>query len=439
MRTVSFTRDLRRPARWLWLVVVGGLCLCALGAASAQDVVLTQLGHAGHGAAWTEFMEDRIAEFEKLHPNVRIERILAPGEDTTDKFLSMIAGGIAPDVTEMTLTRVGNLAPAGHFLNLAPFFERESGVRLTDFAAVAVNALTSANGELVGLPLDVWPTATYYNLDLFEEAGLAAPSRLSAADWDWEYVVEAGTSLTIDNDGDGTPEQWGVDTAVGLISYYIPMMQAGGSVYDRMIDPTRSTFTDEGALQGLEWVADLYRRGITAPDYEVPFTHGRSGMNFTSGPTTLANLASSSDFRFGTAPATQGPDNNGTYVAVNSVQITHYSKHPEMAWEWVKFLAGHHESAAALIQFTNRLTANLHVIGEFPDLSGRDPALIQPFIGSLQNPKSYHPALGPGIGAAEALLRETFFAKVVGENSPVRTTLESIKPQIDALIAGARK
>lgn len=433
-----------RPSRTFYrnvgvLVMALGLIVSSAVLASAQQITLTQLAHAGHGATWTEFMESRIAAFEKLHPNVKIERILAPGEDTTDKFLSMIAGGIAPDVTEMTLVRVGNLAPNGHFLDLQPFFERDGSVSPSDFAPVALEALTSANGELVGVPLDVWPTSTFYNRDLFEEAGLATPSELSEADWDWDYVIEAGTALTVDRDGDGAPEQWGVDTAWALISYYIPVSQAGGSMYDRKIDPTRSTLTDERTLQGLEWVAELYRRGIVATDFEVPFAHGRSGMNFTSGPTTVGVLADSGEFRFGTAPATRGPDNNGTYIAVNSVQITKYTEHEEMAWEWVKFLAADLESAAQLVQITNRLTANLRVISEYPDLSGKDPALIQPFITAVQNPSSYHPALGPGVGAAERLLRDTFLEKVVGENSPVRTTLEAIQPQIDALIAAGRQ
>lgn len=52
---------------------------------------------------------------------------------------------------------------------------------------------------------------TWYNVELFEEAGLETPKELFEADsWDWNTMRDAAKALTIDADKDGEPEQYGV-------------------------------------------------------------------------------------------------------------------------------------------------------------------------------------------------------------------------------------
>src|SRR5690606_12240898 len=61
------------------------------------------------------------------------------------------------------------------------------------------------DGALYGMPYSWNNMVIYYNTARFEEAGLEPPS----PDWTRDEFLEIAQALTVDEDGDGTPERYG--------------------------------------------------------------------------------------------------------------------------------------------------------------------------------------------------------------------------------------
>ncbi|MDO4513158.1 MAG: sugar ABC transporter substrate-binding protein [Lachnospiraceae bacterium] len=70
----------------------------------------------------------------------------------------------------------------------------------------------SGSGSLYCLPKDFSTFAFAYNKDLFDAAGLEYPDPENP--YTWEEFVEVCEKLTIDKDGDGEVDQWGVANAL---------------------------------------------------------------------------------------------------------------------------------------------------------------------------------------------------------------------------------
>ena len=64
--------------------------------------------------------------------------------------------------------------------------------------------METVEGTLYGVPTGFVPLAVYYNKTLFEAAGVSEPPAT------WDEWVATSKSLTVDENGDGAPEQYGV-------------------------------------------------------------------------------------------------------------------------------------------------------------------------------------------------------------------------------------
>ncbi|HEX6971709.1 MAG TPA: extracellular solute-binding protein [Limnochordia bacterium] len=429
-----------RPLRAAGRALVGCVLVIAAAAAAVsgqERIVLRHLGYIWHGEAWHGYMEAKIAEFERLHPGVTIERTLSGqrSAEMEEKFTTMVAGGVAPDVNEMTLSQGGNLVPQGVFLDLRPLIEADPEIRLTDFAPLALRAITWVDGTLWGLPLDVYPVTTFYNSDLFAQAGLATPGDLAPRAWNWDYAFSAAQKLTVDDNADGQPERWGLETSSTLISYGIPIKQAGGAIYDRYVDPTRSMLTDPRTIRGFEWLAEAFTRGFGGGRFD----QGSAAFGITFGPAVIETLQQAAAFQWEIGSPLWGPDNNGSYVAVNSLQLSNYTRHPELAWEWVKFLAADADNMREFVRRTARLPSYRPVLAEYAQLVEGASAGIQHFSDVLTHSASFHPPVGPLTTQVQELIYDTFFSEVVRGGSPVRLMLERLHPQVNAMLAELRQ
>src|SRR5690606_32670794 len=120
-------------------------------------------------------------------------------------------------------------------------------------------------------------------------------------------------------------------------SYANPIYQAGGAYYDRQVLPTRATFLDPNTVSAMEWIISLYKQ-YNVVGGSTDFSNQKAGISFSHSAASIRGLRDAG-VNFGIATNTMGPVHNGGYYAVNSVNVTRYSKHPEIAWEWAKFLA----------------------------------------------------------------------------------------------------
>ncbi len=121
----------------------------------------------------------------------------------------MIASGTPPDIVG-PVGFAGSNQFAGEWLDLQPLIE-STGYSLADIPANLVESYRSLSSGLTGLPFAVYPGVLYYNVDLFDEAGLNYPPAVAGdpyvmpdgteVPWDYDTVVEIGKILTVDANG----------------------------------------------------------------------------------------------------------------------------------------------------------------------------------------------------------------------------------------------
>lgn len=131
-----------------------------------------------------------------------------------DALATQIASGNGPDIIG-PVGRDGSNSFAGLYLDIEPLIE-STGVPVDMWSGVAVDGQREGDGTLVGLPFASFPSAIYYNRDMFDAAGLPYPPQEYAGQgssatygagtewegpWDFDKVAEIGKILSVDANG----------------------------------------------------------------------------------------------------------------------------------------------------------------------------------------------------------------------------------------------
>ncbi|EFU40516.1 extracellular solute-binding protein family 1 [Paenibacillus vortex V453] len=111
-----------------------------------------------------EFTPEMIAEFEKEHPNIKIETVPAD----YNKLMSMITAGNVPDIIRTDLSELPGYVNKGMALDLTDYFNSSAVLQPDDFLPI-VNQYRfdpvkgkQGEGELYGFPMDVSPDFTIF-------------------------------------------------------------------------------------------------------------------------------------------------------------------------------------------------------------------------------------------------------------------------------------
>jgi len=148
--------------------------------------------------------------FEARHPDIKLDILIVDQPDIPIKLEGMIAAGEPLDVWSSSWG-AGGPPEVGHLMtDLTPLIERDE-FDLGDFVPEIVQIFVR-KGKLLGLPLLSVPTFVYYNMKIFDEAGVPYPP----LDWDddswtWDAMVEVAKKLTHDY-GDPVNGQYGIWT-----------------------------------------------------------------------------------------------------------------------------------------------------------------------------------------------------------------------------------
>jgi multiple sugar transport system permease protein len=310
------------------------LILCA-PALRAEPVTLTYMGWGNPQEA--NISRSLLAAFEKTHPNIRVKYILATDFDS--KLRTMMAGDMAPDVFYMSVANVAVYAGKNTLLNLDPYI-KASRFDTSDFFPQLLNGFRY-QGHLYGLPKDFTTDVVYYNKDLFDRDHVPYPK----AGWTWDDMRDSAKRLTHDFDRDGRIDQFGLQYLGGTAHSYSWFRQAGA----RLFTPDGSKFamnSPEG-LRALQFLHDLdYKDHVALStsaaagrDAQAEFSNGRLAMFVGYGRWLVPRFREMNKFRWDVVvlPRDKKP---ATGIATVSYSISARSKHPQEAWDLVKFLTG---------------------------------------------------------------------------------------------------
>jgi ABC-type glycerol-3-phosphate transport system substrate-binding protein len=290
-------------------------------------------------------VEKSIAEaFTKENPNIKIEFIGTPMNDIYAKLTTMATGGDLPDIFTNSpefstqADSLGIVEPIGKLLgdDYVAGFEKEP------------LAQAKLNDELQFAPFFTIPTGLLYRKDLLEEAGITPPKT-------WEEFRAAAKKLTVDKNGDGTPERYGF-AMVGSNngsggSRFIPIMRTFGAEELRKDgDKWVTGFNTPEAAAAFQLYGDLVNKDKVVPPGPFQTSYGEAvalmasdkAAMMVTGPHTIGAVTAQNPKLEGKLAGVPLPTANGkptaSVLGMLGFSISNQSKHKDAAAQYLKFV-----------------------------------------------------------------------------------------------------
>jgi multiple sugar transport system substrate-binding protein len=266
----------------LGLTAGATLAGCVADDGAAGGTVTIDFWHGQNDTALL-VLEDLVADFERSHPNIRVDMGGGVLSDAMlQKVLAALAAGSYPDVAYIFGSDLANIARSPKVVDMGGV------VSGTDYWPPVRSAVT-VNGQVRAAPALVDSLAVVCNKKLFAAAGLELPRE----GWRWDDFVATAKALTDEDTGTfgtGWPGAGDEDTVWRL---WPLVWDAGGDV---IAPGGRGIGFADAGVRALRVVADLARDRSVYIDpksgseqmYQV-FVSGRMGMVVT-GPWQLGDI-----------------------------------------------------------------------------------------------------------------------------------------------------
>ena len=143
--------------------------------------------------------------YNSTHTDIQIEFLTVPWADRQTKYATMLAAGQPPDI--IMPIGVGGISEFYKgWLDITPFIEADN-YDMTRFAGKTVEIHNYPGQGVLGLPLCVYPTVIFYNVDIFDAAGVDYPPHkfgeayADGSPWTYDKLVEVAKKITLDAGG----------------------------------------------------------------------------------------------------------------------------------------------------------------------------------------------------------------------------------------------
>lgn len=283
---------------------------------------------------------DLLLQFQAQHPDITVFYVPDPADLVQQMPIDMQAG-TAADVFQGCCTHFPDWAHNGFTLDLRPYVARDLDAdTIQDWDAVQYRALFTPDGKQFGLPKYHGALALYYNKDIFDAYGVPYPD----SSWVHDDYQRAMSALTHDRDGDGRTDLWG-----SMLDVYWDRVQVHVNAWGgHFADPQDASICRMGspeAMGAVEWLRarmwdDRSMATLRDVDRLSPsdaFIAQKVAM-IEDGSWSLKKILSQAGFRMGVATLPAGPARKVTLATTDGFGIYAGSRHPEAAWELVKFL-----------------------------------------------------------------------------------------------------
>lgn len=286
---------------------------------SQAEAIITFLPF-GRRMSW----EPVIEAFTSEHPDVAVEVVSLEG---THSFQDWAASADC-------FTWVGPIksSPTG-VLSPEPFIELEPDLTVDEFYAHSVAAF-QWEGRLWALPGTASPQVTFYNKQLFDEAGVPYPQ----LDWTWDdFAAQADLLTSRDENQYGFLDQPFDSQDVAPLSLLFPVVVSRVGSPDAFPLP----FDDPRVVDAVAWYFDM----MPGTDLSLLSAEERGNLIEEGKVAMWTDLTRRADYyvpdlsyEVGMAPV-PGGETRAAAVAYLGYFISEETQHPEASWEWVKFLS----------------------------------------------------------------------------------------------------
>jgi multiple sugar transport system substrate-binding protein len=338
MRTSSVPNLSRRTIAKAGAVAAAGLATSRVAtspAAARQDGEVTFMNWDTVSGTPLETALQAFEEDSGITVNVQP----TPTQDYETKMRTLLASGSPPDVMRINDNVVRDYAVSGALLDLNQFIEDSD-----PYIESLFNFPVTPDGTHPAWTIGTDPRVIYYNVDMFEAAGVPLPpTTWTDENWTWDDFVETAKQLT-----NADEQQWGAlvyhDTAAEQTWAVNNGVETG--IYSE--DGTEFTLASPEGIEAIQWIADLTCEHEVQPPWSQLqqdqaanqlFASGRVGMMFNTLGFTTYLRENVSDFGWDVAPvpAKVAQQQEGSLIIFC---IPKSAANPEAAWELLKFLGG---------------------------------------------------------------------------------------------------
>ncbi len=388
--------------------------------------------------------QELLEQFHAQHPNIRVFYTPDP-ENVGEKTGAAMEAGSAPDVFAGCCDYFPIWAQRDYCLDLRRFVAADlDAATIAEWDAAQYRSFFARDGRQFGLPKYHGALALYFNKDVFDAARVAYPT----ADWTYDDYRTAMGAVTSGHDADGRPAVWGSMLDVFWDRIQIHVNGFGGHLVDPD-DPARCRMADPPAIEALEWLrARIWDDRVMAGFLDVEnmptrdaFAAGRLAM-VEDGSWALKDILTNARFRVGVAPFPAGPRRRVTLATTDGFGIYAGTRHPEAAWELLKFLIGaDYGRAMARANFLQPARVSLvadwirYIRDEFPEQT-RDMDL-DAFAHGQRNGYSVTAEIFANMGEAARLAEAAWDRVLTLGQAPVAATMAETCRAIDAAQRGS--
>ncbi|QMU96423.1 extracellular solute-binding protein [Microbacterium esteraromaticum] len=307
---------LRRGGTALAAAVFGATALVACspaGTAGSDGPVTVDVWH-GFTEADGKVVQRLADEFNESQDDYRVKIEVNPWNVITDKLLPAMSSGNGPALVVQGVDAGQGYVRQGVFASLQSFYDDPENETETYYEHVV--DYTVFDGETYGVPMGYAPFAVWYNKDMFAAAGV---TEFPQTQDEW---IALAKKLTVDENGDGTPEIYGLSLADKATTFLPTWLEAGGG--DVFADGEVVLDTPQN-VKTLEWWRDAYAENwgptnITLPEAVDLFKAGKAAM-VVIGP-WMIGIADSVGLDVGVFEVPAGEEKRAAQAAANYWWLT---------------------------------------------------------------------------------------------------------------------
>ncbi len=343
-----------------------------MGASAAAGISLSPIGTMLRAGAqsttnvvfggWGATAEDQgvqaaIAAFQQENPNISVEWQLTPDANQYNQtLLTNFAAGTAPDTSFIISDGYETLRQQGLLMDITDRIAADPLLGQADYfiQPQEANRCADDNGRWHGIGSCWVAFQTYYNAELFDEAGITPPGFMDDQIWDWDTFVENAKQLTVDSNGRHPGDagfdaddiqRWAVDWPLWWQPIASAIYSNGGSFVDE--DGLLALDTPE-ALEAMQRLSDLIYVHHVAPRSASLENLGMTNTQMLENGRLAMAIDGSWAMSWVNPSMVSFPLGTGAIPMMKqpaSVMQAHFhsvianTSHPDEAWEWVRFLA----------------------------------------------------------------------------------------------------
>lgn len=279
-----------------------------------------------------------IQAFEDANPGIIAQLEAVAGRDYYARLLTQLAAKAAPDVMQIGDDAVPSFVEKGAFVPLA------EGSFDPAIYLPGVLEPGQVGGQQYLLPKDYTPLGVYYNKKLFDAAGLAYPEE----GWTWEDLLATAQVMTKDENGDGTPEVWGIQLpATWTTGFEYWVAAAGGKLISEDGMSFVGYMDSPEVIRAVQFYADLYNKYKVAPPPADLNQWGGGNAEFANGQAAMrlfgrwpqAGFVDNPNIDLGVAPPPQDAV-RANVLFWGGFGVATSTKHPDEAAQFLAYYTG---------------------------------------------------------------------------------------------------